>query len=336
MVRSETLRVGFFVALLAVFAYLLLLIVRPFLTALLAALLLAVLLAPVQRRLAPRVGEKIAAFGLVTVALAGVAVVVSLLAVTAPADLTDVSAVLDRMPASDTVQRRLEAVLGVDVPVASIVESVPRRVAELLFGDVSMLVSTTTDLFLGAVLFLFVLYYLLVDGDRLVEWIETRLPLEEEVADELHEEAHRTTWAVLKGHVFVAVVQGAVAGVGLFVVGLPDVVFWSFVMMVLELFPVIGVAGVLGPAVLYLGLQNRLLAAAFLAVYGLTAVAVVDDYLRARVVDRESSLHSGTILVGVFGGVYAFGAMGLFYGPIVVGLFKTLVRVLDERYVTDS
>ncbi|WP_415379168.1 AI-2E family transporter [Halosimplex sp. TS25] len=336
MVRSETLRVGFFVALLAVFAYLMVLIVRPFLTALLAALLLAVLLAPAQRRLAPRVGERVAGFSLVAFSLAAVAAMAGILVVAAPSGLTDLSTVLERFPAGDRAERRIENLLGIEVPLESIVESVPQRVAELLFGDVSTLVNATTDLFLGAVLFLFVLYYLLVDGDNLIDWIEARLPLDDETTDDLHEEAYETTWAVLKGHVFVAVVQGAVAGVGLFVVGIPDVLFWVFVMMVLELFPVLGVAGVLGPAAVYLGLQNRLLAAAFLVVYGMTAVAVVDDYLRARVVDRESSLHSGTILVGVFGGVYAFGVMGLFYGPIVVGLFKTLAAVFDERYIADS
>ena len=37
--------------------------------------------------------------------------------------------------------------------------------------------------------------------------------------------------------------------------------------------------------------------------------------------------------MGVFGGVYAFGVMGLFYGPIVLGLFQTLIRLFDERSV---
>ncbi|WP_164471645.1 AI-2E family transporter [Halosimplex salinum] len=336
MVRDERLRVGFFAVLLTAFAYLVLLILRPFLTALLTALLLAVLLAPLQRRFAPRVGERISALSLVTLSLAAIGAIGTLLVVAAPAGLSDLSATVEELPARSTAERRIEDLVGVEVPLGSIVESVPRRVAEILFGDISMLVATTTDLFLGSVLFLFVLYYLLVDGDRLIDWIEERLPLDDETTEELHEEAHQTTWAVLKGHVFVAVVQGAVAGVGLFVVGIPNVLFWTFVMMVLELFPVVGVAGVVGPAVLYLGLQDRLLAAAFLLVYGLTAVAVVDDYLRAHVVDRESSLHSATILVGVFGGVYAFGVMGLFYGPIVVGLFKALVRLFDERYVDEG
>jgi len=330
---TERLRVGFFALVLLVFAYLVVLIVRPFLTALLVAVLLAVLLAPAHRRLAPRVGERVAAVTLVGLAAGVTAAVGAVLVVAAPTGLGDLSATLDGVSVSAASERRVERLLGVEIPLASIVESVPRRVAELLVGDLTGLVSATTDVFLGAVLFLFVLYYLLVDGDRLVDWVGARLPFEDATTDALREDTHRTIWAVLKGHVFVAVVQGAVAGVGLLAVGLPNVLFWSVVMMVLELFPVVGVAGVLGPAALWLGFQDRLLAAAFLVGYGATAVAVVDDYLRARVVDRESSLHSATVLVGVFGGVYAFGAVGLFYGPVALGLFATLARLFDERYV---
>ncbi|WP_167837383.1 AI-2E family transporter [Halosimplex halophilum] len=333
MVDTERLQVGFFALVLLVFGYLVVLIVRPFLTALLVAVLLAVLLTPVQRRLAPRVGERVSAAGLVGFAVAATAAVGAALVAAAPTGLGDLSATLERLSVPTAAERRVERLLGVEIPLASIVESIPRRVAELLVGDLTGLVSATTDFFLGAVLFLFVLYYLLVDGDRLVDWAGERLPFDDATTATLREDAHRTTWAVLKGHVFVAVVQGGVAGVGLLLVGVPNVLFWSGVMMVLELFPVVGVAGVLGPAALWLGLQNRLLGAAFLVVYGATAVAVVDDYLRAHVVDRGSSLHSATVLVGVFGGVYAFGAVGLFYGPIVVGLFGTLVRLFDEQYV---
>jgi predicted PurR-regulated permease PerM len=333
MVRSETLRVGFFAVALAVFGYLVVLVLRPFLTALLAAVLLAVLLSPLQRRLAPRIGPRVAAFGLLTLAVVVATGVAATLALAVPAGLTDVSEMVADLPGRAAVEGRLETMLGISVPLESVVESAPRRVGELLLGDLTSLLGTATDLFLAVVLFLFVLYYLLVDGDDLIDWIEARLPLTPETTDKLHDEAHQTTWAVLKGHLFVAVVQGAVAGLGLFLVGIPNALFWSLVMMVFELFPVVGVAGVLGPAVGFLAIEERFLAAAFLTVYGLSAVAFVDDYLRAHVVDRESSLHSATILVGVFGGVYAFGVMGLFYGPIVVGLFTRLVEIFDEEYV---
>ena len=120
--------------------------------------------------------------------------------------------------------------------------------------------------------------------------------------------------------------------VGLFVLGIPNAIFWTVAMMFLAIIPIVGVAPVLGGAIIYLVAQGRFLEAVLLFVYGMTAVAVVDDYLRALVIDKESSLHSGVILLGVLGAVYFLGAIGLFVGPIILALFKATVEVFSEYY----
>jgi predicted PurR-regulated permease PerM len=74
-----------------------------------------------------------------------------------------------------------------------------------------------------------------------------------------------------------------------------------------------------------------LLSAAFV-VWGMTFVAVTDDYLRALIIDRESEMHLVVIFVGVVGGTHLLGAMGLFVGPILIGLFKTCVEVVGGHY----
>ena len=324
---------AFFVVLLAAFAYLVVSIIAPFSTYLLAAVLLAFLLFPAHRRLASTIGGRPSALLLVVAAVGGAGLSLVLLGLALPADASELSRTIEAVVTRTRIERRLEGLLGFDVPLGQLTADVPGRLARALVGDAPSIASAATHAFLGFVLLLFVVYYLLEDGRRLVEWTKRMLPLETEIVEELSREAYTTTWAVLKGHVLVALVQGVVAGVGLLIVGIPNVLFWTVVMVFLELFPIVGVAAVLGPAVLYLGLTGRLLAAGFLLVYGLTAVAVVDDYLRAFLVDRESSLHSAVILVGVFGGVYAFGIMGLFYGPIVLGLSKVLVRLFDEHHL---
>ncbi|SFG84141.1 Predicted PurR-regulated permease PerM [Halopelagius inordinatus] len=326
----------FFTVLLAFFALLVAAIIEPFLSYLLGVILLAFVLFPLQERLEPRLGAQISALVLVASAISATALAVAAMVMAIPTDPSRVTRTIENELARGEFQRQLEGALGVELPLQSFLANAPRRVAEFLVGDISNLVSATTDLFIGVLLLVFSLYYLLKDGDQFVEWVKRMLPLDAAITEELIDEANATTWAVLKGHVFVAVVQGVVAGAGLFAVGISNVVFWTAVMMFLALLPIVGVAAVLGPAALYLFLDGRILAAVFLTVYALTAVALVDDYLRAYVVDRGSSLHSAVILVGVFGGVYAFGVMGLFYGPIVIGLFKRLVRLFNENYVETS
>ncbi|MFC4553330.1 MULTISPECIES: AI-2E family transporter [Halorussus] len=325
-------RTGFAVVLTAVLVALSALVVRPFLSYVLAAILLAFVLHPVQERLEPRVGPRTSALALVCLAIAVVVVPTGLSLRTALEQVGDVPTSVAELPAFRSLERLLRRTLGVDVQIGVALRGLLDRFTAAVGDRASRLVRSGFHAFLGGLLLLFLLYYLLVDGERFVGWAKHVTPLPRSVQDELYAEAERTTWAVLKGHVFVAVVQGFVSGIGLFVAGVPDAIFWTVVMMFLAMVPIIGVAPVLGGATLYLLSQSRPLAAVLMVVYGMTVVAITDDYLRALVVDKESSLHSATVLLGVFGAAYLFGAVGLFVGPILLGLSKATIEVFSDYY----
>lgn len=306
------------------------LVVEPFLDYVLAAMLLAFVLSPVQRRLEPAVGAKPSALALVVVTVALVVGPVGLLLRAAVAEVEQVPASVSEIPGFEPVQRLLETNFGVQV--APQVDRLVRELSSIVAARGSGLASAGLHVFLGVLLLLFLLYYLLADGSDLLRWAKGVTPLPKSVQDQLYEEAEDATWAVLKGHVFVAVAQGLVSGVGLFVAGVPDSAFWTVVMMFLATVPIVGVSPVMGGAAVWLLVEGRLVAAVLLVVYGMSAVAVTDDYLRALVVDHESSLHSGVVLLGVFGAAYFLGAIGLFVGPILLAVSKATVEVFVGYY----
>ena len=318
--------------LVAVLAAITWLVVRPFLSWLLATGLLAFVLFPVHVRLADRVGPRVSA---------GLLVLLVVVAVLAPLAL-GVNALLDRGIvvfeglSRPELLRRLDRVVerytGLEIPIQSYARAVADQFSAYVRDRASTILGASLHAFLGFLLLTFVLYYLLKDGRAFVRWLKGVTPLSPGVRDELFSSAGDMTWAVLKGHVLVAVVQGLVAGVSLFVTGVPQAALLTGAMMVLAVVPIVGVAPVLGGAVVYLFVNGRPLAAAFVVVWGMTSVAVTDDYLRAVVIDRESEMHSAVILVGVVGGTYLLGPMGLFVGPVLVGLFKTTVEVLGDHF----
>ncbi|MFB6147859.1 MAG: AI-2E family transporter, partial [Candidatus Nanohaloarchaea archaeon] len=181
-------------------------------------------------------------------------------------------------------------------------------------------------------LMMFLLYYFLKDGREMVVWVKSVLPMDDEVKDSLCEKVDQTTWAVIKSHVLVAIIQGLVAGLGLIVLGIPNSIFWTFVMVVLGFIPLVGTLLVWGPASVYLFLVNRPVAALALALYGFVVVGMTDNIVRPLAVDRSAELHPAVIIVGVLGGVYLFGAPGLFFGPILLGVFKSVLLVMKNNY----
>ncbi|NEU55323.1 AI-2E family transporter [Halorussus sp. MSC15.2] len=323
-------RTAFAVVLVGTLAVLSILVVRPFLDYLLAAMLVAFVLTPAQRRLAPEIGERVSALLLVAVTVVLFVGPAAFLIRAALEGVGDVPTSLSELPTFQSAERFVERTFGVQIgpQVSGFIESLGSMVAERS----SSLASTGVHVFLGVLLFLFLLYYLLKDGDTLVRWAKDVTPLPEDVQNRLYGAAEEVTWAVLKGHVFVASLQGFVSGLGLFALGVPDAAFWTVVMMFLAMVPIVGVAPVMGGATIYLVVEGRPLAAALLVVYGMTVVAITDDYLRALVIDKESSLHSGVVLLGVFGAAYFLGAIGIFVGPIILALFKATVEVFEEYY----
>ena len=326
-------RVSFSAALVVALGILAFLIVQPFLSYLLAAVLLAFVLYPVHRQLAERLSSPLSAGALVVGTVLAVVVPVAAFAAVVAGDVAALSEGRRALPGLQSVEEVLRQRFGVQVQLRSRLRSLAGSLPGYLAGAAPGLVRGGIHATLGILLLLFVEYYLLKDGHAFVSWVRGVVPLPDPVAEELADATNQMTWAVLKGHVLVAAVQGFVAGVGLFVVGVPNAVLWTIVMMFLALIPIIGVAPVLGGAILYLLVQGDTLAAGFVLVYGLTVVALTDDYLRALLVDRQAaSLHPAVILVGVIGAAVAFGPMGLFFGPVVLGVFKTSVDVLSEHY----
>ncbi|PSP56693.1 AI-2E family transporter [Halobacteriales archaeon QS_1_67_19] len=323
-------RTGFAIVVVGILAVLSLLVVRPFLGYVLGAILLAFVFTPLQRRLEPVVGKQVAAVALVTLAAVLVIGPVVLLVTVGFAQVESLPTSAADLRGLQSVGATVEDTLGIRIE--PILDKFFEGLTAGAGEQTSRIAEAGVHSLIGLLLLVFLVYYLLKDGDKFVWWVKNVTPLPTDVQDQLYDEAEDATWAVLKGHIFVAFVQGFVAGIALFATGIPNAAFWTGVMVFLALVPIVGVFPVLVGAAVYLGMNGRLLVGALVVVYGFTVVALVDDYLRALVIDKESSLHSGVILLGVFGAAYFLGPIGLFMGPIILALFKATVEVFTEYY----
>ncbi|MFP4591087.1 MAG: AI-2E family transporter [Halobacteriales archaeon] len=316
-------------------AYLSFLILRPFASFLLAGALLAFMLHPLHLRLSPYVGQRPSAFSLVAfsvVATLGPLAIVGYLILDS---LDAFAGNVDDVVLIDRFEAILEAYTGVEVDLLSGLEMFLQRIIEAAPGELANLLASTVHFMLGALLLVFVLYYLILDGSRLVDWLVEVTPLDDHIQRELFVEANVITWAVLKSHLFVAIIEGVLTGIGLYIAGVPNAAFWTAVMILLAILPIVGVSAVWAPAVAYLVYLGDYPEAAFLFVYGGIAINL-DGYFRAILVEIDSDLHPAVVLVGVLGGLYVFGVLGLFIGPIVLAIFKATVNVYSQREVIDA
>ncbi|MCU4740819.1 AI-2E family transporter [Halobacteria archaeon AArc-m2/3/4] len=324
---------GYLLALVVIFGVLSLLLVLPFLQYVLGAILIAYILYPLQGVLERRLSPTISAFALVILAIAGFVVpfvvVVAMIADDAVRILQEVDPETLQLAEIET---RIEETVGIEFDLVDTLADSGQEVGMALLERSTEWFSTLTHIVIGLGLALFLIYYLLKEGDTFMGWLRETTPLPSDVQDDFYAELDDVMSAVLVGHVLIAVVEGAIAGLGLFATGIPNAGFWTFVMIILSLVPLIGAFLVWGPAVAYLLATGEPVLAVALFVYSAVVVGVSDDYLRPIVVDRYAELSPAVIILGVLGGIYAFGIMGLFFGPVVLGALKATLNVVNEHY----
>lgn len=328
---------GLLLGIIALLLILTAILVSPYIQFVLAAIVLAFVLSPLQNRLAPRIGDTLSSVALVVFSiialLVPVFVIVGFIA-------SDVAAFARQVEEEGLEFEALESLIadhvGVDVDIESIVQDAGEGIGEWLFGGAITAFETTIHFLIGVGLLLFLLFFLIRDGDNLVAWMKDRSPFPQPVGDDLTGRIGNITRAVLVGHVLVAIIQGIIAGVGLVVTGVPNPIFWTFVMILLALIPLIGTFAVWAPASVYLFAIGQPIAAVGLFVYGAVVVGISDEYLRPVIVDRYAEISPSVIIVGVIGGLSVFGFMGLFLGPIVVGALKETIEVYDEHYAFET
>lgn len=327
-------RQGFLLGLILLFGAIAALMLKPFAPYIFGAMILSFVLRKPHFRLRETIGQRPSAL-LVTLSSIVLAVLPLVLAGAAVAE--DARGLIEDVNRTDVVdfesiEDRFQELTGQEVDIQASITSAIQGFSTETLGSFSKFVSIFTQLLIGVSIMLFLTYYFLKDGQEFVEWLKDISPLPRDIEDDLHQRLELTTTAVMKGHILVAIAQGLVAGLGLAVFGVPNYIFWTFMMVILGVIPVVGSSLVWFPSSVYLFLSNEPVSALMLFLYGAIVVGATDNFLRPFVVDEEADLHPALIILGVIGGVYLFGVAGLFLGPIAFAVFKSVLTVFMESY----
>jgi predicted PurR-regulated permease PerM len=346
--QASPYQLGFFAVVLLGSGVLCLVVLRPFLTAIAWGVILAVALWPLWRRLKARLPGRTTfaavAFsicaGLVVLlpsVLLGTAIVTQAsTAVTALAEklrtreLRSFADVIS-VPGVGRVLTWLELHTGLSsdelqVKGAEFVTTASAFLAAKS-GDV---VLSFLDVVLTFILTLFLLFFLLVDGESMAEAISDLLPIEDAERHRIIQSLGGMMESIFKGSLVCAVVQGASGGIAWAIAGFPSVILAGVAMGVLSLLPIGGTAIVWLPGLIALFVQGRTGMAIFFLLWNVTVTSTfADNFLRPLLIGRkDTELSTLMVFLGVFGGLPAFGLLGVFIGPMALAVGLMLVRVL--------
>jgi predicted PurR-regulated permease PerM len=222
-------------------------------------------------------------------------------------------------------------------------ESVLKRVAqsaEAAAGRLAELTGTIVVTSLnGLVVLIFTAltsYYLLREGGRILDWLVGALPLPPEQVLELAKDFRDVTQAMLLGTGATAVYQGVIAFVGYLIFQVPSPLLWAALTGVASLLPGVGTTLVWAPIAIWLVATGHIGLALGVVAWGVVLIVGVADYLlRPRLLGKKVRMNELLVFIAIFGGIEAFGLLGLILGPIFVALFVSFVRIYEREYKPD-
>jgi predicted PurR-regulated permease PerM len=339
----------FFLALMIIATLLLAAVIMPVVKELFLAAVFAGVLWPVQQWLTKRLWGKrglaagVITFAVVVLLLGPIATMMTFIIRDGADGVTFVSEALHSEDVAALVSYLPETARDT---VTDAINRVPKDLSEVSdsFGEykgqaastVGRVLMATGSLAFHAVLMLIALFFLLVQGDALVAWLDSISPLRGGRTRELLSTFRRVSYAVVVSAAVTAAVQAAAALGGYLIARVPSPYFFALVTFFMAFVPAIGAAVVCLFCAALLLLTGHPYMAAFLAVWGLVVVGLVDNLVKPLLIRRGMEIHGAVVFFALIGGLATFGAIGLILGPLLVSLFLAVLRIYHQDYTPEK
>ena len=312
-----------FIVLLILFAFLFYASL-PFINAFFGALIVFVIFNPLNRRLKKKLSKPLSAW---------IIIFMSLIIIIAPLYflLQGIMSQLASLPNAIGSIKAFESLLNLDLQVDTIVA----QVVPIIEKSLSSLLSNTIAVVTNLVIFYFLLYYLLIEGDGFIEKVKKILPFGNSHKNKIVQRFIDVTKATIIGSLLIALLQGLMLWFGFYMLGLPGALFWGLVTAILSFIPIIGSPLIWGPASIILLVSGSIWQGVALIIWGII-ISSVDNVVRPITNKKFGQIHPLVSVIGVFVGIAQFGFLGIFVGPLILAYFILLWGIYKEEYLDNK
>jgi len=313
------------------------LIVRPFFVAIMGSIVLTVIVQRPYRWLSTKIRNSslCAAVALVLIILIFVTPVY-LLAQNLTEQAIDVVTALrspdTQQKISDYFLRHPTFAARVNTITQSLdLQNTTRSVAAFLGSRFAGFIGQSFGAITQIVVMLFILFFLLRDHSLMLSFARSLLPLRDDESELLISRVGDTIYATALGRLAIAGIQGGLAGISYWVLGVPNHLFWAILTGAMAMVPAFGAFLVWVPIALYLGFTGHWGKAAMLAIWGGGVVSLIDNFMYPVLIGPRLQQHTVAVLLSILGGIALFGITGIVLGPVAFTLAVTLLEIWKKR-----
>jgi predicted PurR-regulated permease PerM len=181
-------------------------------------------------------------------------------------------------------------------------------------------------IFIAFIIF-FSLFYLFIDGKKLVKKFIMISPLQDSHENLLLKHFSSTVRGVIKGTILIGLIQGALAAFIFAVTGVGSPILLGILTAIASLIPTFGTALVWVPVGVIMIAMGNVTEGIVILLFGALVIGTIDNVIRPKLVGDDTQIHPLLILFSTLGGIAMFGIIGFAIGPIIVSFFLSLWEI---------
>lgn len=247
-------------------------------------------------------------------------------------DVSTASNVIKLVPFSDKLQRVFTYLPISTTDLFTTAKEAVGIISSFLLSKTTYILKHLSLLLLHILVFLLALFYFLKDGDKLVLYIRSLLPLSKIYRQELFTKLTNLSYGIIYGIFGAALLQGFLVGVGFAIAGIGSAAFWGSISALFSPIPYLGTMVITVPAIIILAYEGHYIAFTFLLIWSALVVGTADNIIKPFIISSSARLHPLATLMVLLGGGFVFGLSGLFFGPLVLTLTLAFMHIYKLEY----
>ena len=257
--------------------------------------------------------------------------------IVANGDVKNPSGILNMLPFGTKIHAALD-----HLPIST--EDLLKTAGDLVGTISSFILSRTTNILkslsvlaIHLIVFLMSLFFLLREGDKLVLFIRSLLPLSKKYRIELFKKLAHVSYGIIYGIFGAAILQGFLVGIGFHFAGINNPAFWGFIAALFSPVPYVGTMVIWLPAVVVIAFSGQYLVAGLLLAWSALIVGTADNFIKPFLIGSSAKLNPMALLLVLLGGTFVFGLRGLIFGPWILTLTLAFLHIyqLEYKYVLE-
>jgi len=218
------------------------------------------------------------------------------------------------------------------IDVQKILQDTVRATSKFVVSNVPSLLAGVGDLIYKFFMIFITMFFLFCDGSKILQLLRDSNPLPTAYETEFIRNFEDVSYATFFGAILGAVMQGTVAALLYWILGIDSPLFWGAVVSFVSLIPILGSLLVWLPMPAYLYLSGHTTKAVILFILGGLALMLIENVVKPLIIGGRSDLHPLLIFFAVLGGLQVFGFLGIILGPLVVTTFMTFLGFFKHQF----